>query len=98
MVRFGEPLDHALAMRLITVLRASRPLPGRAELMAGGGEWRFRPDAPWSADEHVLRVAPDLEDLAGNRVGRLFDRRPGGRAEEESGPVDLPFRPGHAIR
>lgn len=91
--RLGEALDHALAQRLVTVLRDGNPVLGRAELAADGAEWRFQPRAPWSAEEHVLRVDPDLEDLAGNRVGRLFDRGPGERAEDQPEPVDLPFRP-----
>ena len=36
--------------------------------------WTFTPAAPWAAGDYALRVHPALEDRAGNRFDRLFDR------------------------
>jgi hypothetical protein len=89
---FGEPLDQALALRLISVLRGGRPVAGRAELADAEATWRFLPEAPWSDGEHAVEVDAALEDLAGNGVRGRFDRDLG----EESRPAELlwlPFRP-----
>lgn len=74
-VRFGESLDHALARRLLAVYsQAGDPIAGEVTLAAADREWRFTPAAPWSAGAYQVRVSPELEDLAGNRPGRVFDR------------------------
>jgi hypothetical protein len=71
---FGEPLDHALASRLIAVTGPEgTSLPGDTELLNGDRQWRFTPDSPWLAGHYRLRIHPALEDLAGNRVGHVFD-------------------------
>lgn len=66
-VRFGEPLDHALASRLIAV-----DVVGRADLSDDDSVWRFIPASPWDGAPK-LRVNRALEDLAGNSIGRVFD-------------------------
>jgi hypothetical protein len=68
-VQFGEPLEAALATRLIWV----DGVRGEVTLGAEEREWRFVPDQPWADRPHVLKVDTVLEDLAGNRVGRPFD-------------------------
>jgi hypothetical protein len=86
-VRFGEPLDHALAERLVSVLTPDgKTLPGRGAIMDGDRGWRFVPDVPWTVGQHQLRVDAALEDLAGNSVARVFDadmrgKRTGGRVD-----------------
>jgi hypothetical protein len=72
-VGFGEPLDHALALRLISVVdeRGSR-VPGRASLSDDDRSWTFVPSAAWPR-QALLRIEPALEDLAGNNLVRLFD-------------------------
>lgn len=71
---FGEPLDHALASRLIAVTDPEdAPLPGRISLIDRDRRWQFTPDSPWLAGRYRLRIHPALEDLAGNRVGHPFD-------------------------
>ncbi len=74
-VRFGEPLDHALAYRLLVVHDSKgNAVPGEVELARGDHEWRFTPSTTWNAGLHQVRVSPELEDVAGNRPGRVFDR------------------------
>lgn len=68
-VDFGEPLDRALALRLIEV----EGHEGSVRLLAGDARWEFVPSAPWAAGAYRLRIDSRLEDLAGNRVGRAFD-------------------------
>jgi hypothetical protein len=91
-VRFPEPLDAALAVRLIRV----RGVAGRATLANEEREWRFEPDRPWSPGRHALEVDAALEDLAGNKVGRPFDVDIFDRVSRRVTPevVTVPFRVG----
>jgi hypothetical protein len=74
-VRLPEPLDEALLHRLIWVEEArGRILEGAVEVRNGETIWSFRPSAPWSPGRYALRVSPAIEDRAGNRFDRLFDR------------------------
>lgn len=73
-VRFGRPVDHALALRCLTITCAGRAVAGVSRLAPGEREWTFTPAARWDSAGHTLRVAPELEDIAGNSVTRVFDR------------------------
>ena len=73
-VEFGEPLDRALALRLLRVIDGSGiSLPGRASLEARDRAWSFVPASPWPEADVGLLVDAALEDLAGNSVQRSFD-------------------------
>ena len=73
-VVFGEPMDHALASRMIAVYDASgRPVAGAASLSADDAFWLFAPEHAWQAGDYTLRVTTILEDVAGNSVARAFD-------------------------
>lgn len=65
-IRFGRPMEHALALRLITV-----DAPGEARLEERESVWVYR--AREAKAEYVITVDHRLEDLAGNRPGRPFD-------------------------
>jgi hypothetical protein len=97
-VRFDRPLDHGLLARCLQVLGPDRrPVPGSAEVGPDDRSWRLLPRDPWAADAHELVVDPDLEDLAGNSVRRVFDRdltRPEDDPRETVEPVSVGFRPG----
>jgi len=68
---FPEPMEHALAMRLIQVVGTdAAPLAGEIRLDAQETRWRFTPRDPWKPGRHSIRVETTLEDLAGNRIGR----------------------------
>ena len=69
MIGLGEPLDWALAQRMIWV----DGVKGRIEVGAQERQWRFTPSEPWGTGPYTLRVDTSLEDLAGNRIGRTFD-------------------------
>jgi hypothetical protein len=68
-IDLGEPLDHALLGRMITVAGVA----GQVELSEQDRRWSFVPQTAWKAGEHRLQVDATLEDLAGNKVLRAFD-------------------------
>jgi len=86
---FPEPLDQALALRLITVAGVS----GKPALRAGGTQWSFVPDTSWRAGAHTIVVQPELEDLAGNSIGKPFEVDIAGTEKERPAvqAVELPF-------
>ncbi|MDX2039576.1 MAG: hypothetical protein SFX72_23260 [Isosphaeraceae bacterium] len=95
-LRFEEPLDDALASRLITVETAEgEAVEGRAEVDRTGRVWSFRPKSPWTTEPHRVAVDPRLEDLAGNSVAKPFevDVFVVDRPEVVVEPVYLPFTP-----
>ena len=94
-VAFGEPLDHALASRMLSVQDASeRPVAGAAVLAEGDSVWTFAPSAAWSAGAYTVRVDSALEDVAGNNISRLFDvdRRASGDQLDGAPIRTVPFR------
>lgn len=48
---------------------------GRAQWRDGETEWRFVPASPWRAGAYRVRLHPDLEDPAGNRLCAAFEER-----------------------
>ncbi len=96
-LRLEEPLDHALLERLITVESSDgERIEGSSLVFDGDRRWSFAPATPWPPGGYVVRVAPSLEDLAGNSLSRLFDEpldadRIG---VPEMQPVTLPFEIG----
>lgn len=68
-IDFPRPLDNALARRTITV----DGVEGQVDLMNDETRWVFRPAEPWKPGRRTIRIDGILEDLAGNRLYRLFD-------------------------
>ena len=94
-LRFGDPLDHALLLRVLQVVGPGRnPVPGAIEVSKQERLWCFKPDQPWSAGEFYLSISTALEDLAGNRIGRPFDVDVFEQVEERivDKRIRLPFR------
>jgi len=89
-VVFPEPLDEALLQRLVWVedLAGGR-VEGGVEIGANETSWRFQPAQPWRAGEYAVRVHPALEDRAGNRFDRAFDRA---AAARDQGAASVPRR------
>jgi hypothetical protein len=92
-VRFPEPLDEALLHRLVWVEQADGgALNGAVAIADGETAWFFRPSRPWEPGAYSLRVHPALEDRAGNRFDRLFDREIGAATPHAPEDADsLPF-------
>jgi hypothetical protein len=68
-VEFPEPMDRALLDTMLFVEKTE----GDITVDRDETRWQFTPREPWSAGEHGLNFDTALEDLAGNRIGRLFD-------------------------
>jgi hypothetical protein len=68
-VDFLEPMDHALALRMIGVANVG----GTAVLEEHEQAWKFVPATAWHAGLHKLRVQTTIEDLAGNNIGKPFE-------------------------
>lgn len=74
-VDLGEPVDAAMALRLISLLDdAGEPVEGRAALVSGASHWQYYPARAWRPGTYAIRVDSSLEDLAGNSLLRSFDR------------------------
>jgi hypothetical protein len=86
-VKFPRPLDRALLERTLTITDAKgNKIKGKGVILENEKGWRFTPDTMWEKGTYTLQVHPDLEDLAGNRPDRIFDRDLE-RAEPTSPPI-----------
>lgn len=73
-VSFDEPLDHALAQRVLRIADAGgAPVAGTVKLDSADRTWTFVPNNRWSSGTHKLIVPTIIEDLAGNNIGKPFD-------------------------
>jgi hypothetical protein len=89
-VRLPEPLDHALLARWVWVEDArGAPVEGRVD--AHETRWELTPERPWTPGSYAVRIERALEDRAGNRFDRAFDREPGAPAPDAGPPLRLPF-------
>ncbi len=71
---FPEPLDRALLESALTPIDArGEAVAGRIAVDLDETRWRFTPEGPWAEGEYQLLVESDLEDLAGNSIGRPFE-------------------------
>ena len=68
-ISFPEPMDHALALRMIRVAN----IQGTATLEDHERLWTFTPAKPWTAGPHKLQIQTTIEDLAGNNIGKPFE-------------------------
>jgi hypothetical protein len=74
-VTFGAGLDRALLERALSVERGSQALHGTIIVKAGEAQVSFAPQVAWPPGDYTLVVQPELEDPAGNRIGRAFEAR-----------------------
>ena len=71
---FPGPIDRALLESALTLVDPrGEAVDGHLSIEANETRWRFTPDAPWLAGAYQLVVDIDLEDLAGNSIGRPFE-------------------------
>ena len=71
---FSEPMDRALAERVIRVISDSGELvQGDAGLENQERRWIFVPSSPWHRGSYRIVVQTTIEDLAGNNIGRPFE-------------------------
>lgn len=103
LVELPEPLDEALLHRWLWVEDAAgRDVPGALAIDDGEQRWAFVPRAAWSPGSYALVLHPALEDRAGNRFDRLFDREasavPATGWSTAPPPLRFPFLVSHAER
>ena len=95
-VTFDRPLDHGLLARCLQVSGPDgQPVDGTPQIGHEEQTWQLVPRRTWASGSHQLMVDPVLEDLAGNSVGRVFDRdlsRPEDQPRQGR-PVTVGFRP-----
>ena len=72
-VDFGKSVDHALALRLIEVVRDGGTIQGKKTMTQNERVWEFVPGEPWKAGPYHLAVQNTIEDLAGNNIGKPFE-------------------------
>jgi hypothetical protein len=73
-VRFPEVLDRALLSSAIAVVDGSgEAMRGEIDVTPGERTWTFTPHRAWRDGSYELRVASELEDVAGNSLRRVFD-------------------------
>ena len=73
-IRFPEPMDHALALRLIWVVDADQQrIAGQSVLSDHERLWHFIPERNWKAGPHQIMAVNLVEDLAGNSLGKPFE-------------------------
>jgi hypothetical protein len=93
-VDFAEPMDSALALRMIHVVdEQGRVVPGQPFLTDREHIWKFLPQHSWKAGHYSLVVENTIEDLAGNNIGKPFevDLVEGEPKRLERKTVKLPF-------
>jgi len=72
-VGFGRPMNYTLLQRMLTVSGPRGDVKGTVAVARQESDWRFTPQAPWTAGAYRLVVDTSLEDLAGNKIGQPFD-------------------------
>ena len=69
----GSPHDHLSMAFRIQVLHEGTVIPGHIRLAPSEAVWLFTPRNPWANEAYSIAIGQELEDLAGNRPGKLFD-------------------------
>jgi hypothetical protein len=80
-----KPLDEPLFARSLRVEdTAGHAVAGVSAVDSAGTRWRFIPREAWPAGSYFVHIGAELEDLAGNRLTRLFDEpvKPNGQRAE----------------
>lgn len=81
-LEFNEPMDEALLDRMILVRDSTgHEIPGTFKIDHQETRWQFTPQGTWSPGNYLIEVDSALEDLAGNKIGRLFDVDLSGKIE-----------------
>jgi hypothetical protein len=91
---FSEPMDHALAQRVIRVTDgAAQMVAGQTTLEDHERRWTFVPAGSWHGGTHALWIQRTIEDLAGNNIGKSFevDLFEGVQRRFTNSAVKLPF-------
>lgn len=72
-VDFPDPMNYPLLARMLRVTAGQAAVPGTVGVERHETRWTFTPRTPWNAGVYQLVIDTNLEDLAGNHIGQLFD-------------------------
>jgi hypothetical protein len=72
-LEFAAPIDWQGRSLIAIAGPDGNRVPGVASLVDGERRWSFVPSTPWRSGNYVLRLHPDLEDSAGNRLSGSFE-------------------------
>jgi hypothetical protein len=87
-VSFDEPLDDSLLQHMLAVHDDdNEPVAGRITTSHEETMWHFHPKAPWRPGDYRLVVEAELEDRAGNSIGRAFEIRDSAHPESDAPSV-----------
>ena len=94
-VSFPRPLDYALLTKALFVsTNTGEHIVGVIRVEEGETRWLFAPRDAWRSGEYRLMASSVLEDPAGNRIGRPFEREFVSRSDVggDAKMAALPFR------
>lgn len=95
-IHFPGPLDFALLHRMLMVVDdTGQQIFGSILVSEFETRWAMTPRRPWAPGQYQLLANPALEDLAGNRLDRIFDQveqRQTGQIEPTH-PFVIDFKP-----
>ena len=87
-VVFSDSLDHGMLFLAINVVDSnSNPVAGTVTVSEQETKWSFQPNQDWKSGSYKITVNKDLEDNAGNSIGRPFDVD---MVEETESPASIP--------
>jgi hypothetical protein len=73
-VVFSEPMDQALAQRVIRVVAGlGKEVMGDVTVQDQEQRWVFVPNNAWRSGTYQVLVPTTVEDLAGNNIGKPFE-------------------------
>lgn len=73
-ILFPDSLDHAMLYRAINVIDShTNPVQGSVTVSDHEKRWSFQPIQKWRSGSYKIIVSEELEDNAGNSIGRPFD-------------------------
>ena len=91
-LKFDRAIDHALALKYITIHSPSASIDGKAQML-DDSTWTFTPSHFWIEGEYFIQISPLLEDVAGNNLNNAFDLDlSAARRKHSIEPIRLQFK------
>jgi hypothetical protein len=73
-VTFSRPMDHALVQRMLWITDSTgKQIEGQIATQEKETRWLFTPRQPWTPGDYHLVAGKEVEDLAGNSLGKPFE-------------------------
>jgi hypothetical protein len=72
-IRLPSAMNAGAAQLIAVGSSSGARLPGKSAFAPDSDVWRFTPTKAWRSGSYILRVHPDIEDAAGNRLCAAFE-------------------------